>query len=245
MRINRYLARCGLGSRRAVEQLILEGRVWLDGAQIFDLAARVHPGTVVEVDGARQRLPARRTILLFHKPPLTLCTASDPEGRRTIYDHLPPEMKNLRYVGRLDWETRGLLLLTDDGELARRLTHPRWQIPRLYRARLSRPLTNSEAHILMNGVELPPEPGYRSGAVQTSPCEIRTRDNEAELLLQEGKNREVRRMMALFGIEVVELIRLGYGLVELGELAEGAWREATAAEQAVLLGSVDFDEDGQ
>jgi len=243
MRINRYLARCGLGSRRAVERLLLEGRVQLDGAQIFDLATRVHPNSVVTVDGARLRLPARRTILLLHKPPLTLCTASDPEGRPTIYDLLPHEMKNLRYVGRLDWETRGLLLLTDDGELSRRLTHPEWKLQRLYRAHLSRPLANHEALTLMEGVELPPEEGYRSGAIKTSPCEIRIRESEAELLLQEGKNREVRRMMALFGIDVVDLVRLSYGPIDLGELAEGEWREATAAERSQLLKTVDLKEE--
>lgn len=242
MRINRYLARCGIGSRRAVEKLIVEGRVSIDGAQVNDLSARVAPQSVVQLDGAPVRLPQQTTLILFHKPPQTLCTAHDPRGRPTIYDLLPAQHRNLRYVGRLDWATHGLLLLTDNGELARRLTHPQWRVPRLYHAQLNRPMTSAEAHLLMGGVELPAEPGYSSGPIQSAPCDIRLYQNRAELLLYQGKNREVRRMIAHIGAQLLDLSRLAYGTLELGDLPPGAWRSATPNELQTLQQLVDYQE---
>ena len=241
MRLNKYLARCGFGSRRSVEELIRDGRVSVDGRTAVDLSVRVEGETVVRVDGRKAVLPARARVVRFHKPARVLCSARDPHGRRTIYDLLPRELSGLRYVGRLDWETRGLLLLTDDGDLARALTLPENRVERLYRVRLDREIRDEEAATVAAGMFLPAEAGYRAHAVRTRPCEIAVRGDEAELLLTEGKNREIRRMFAALGMEVLDLQRLSYGPVRLGDLPEGEWADVPPEEVERLCALVSHE----
>ena len=238
LRINKFLARCGAGSRRQVERLVLDGRVTADGETVRDLSFRVEPGATVRLDGRKLELPARARVVLFHKPVRVLCSAKDPHGRRTIYDVLPPELSAFRYVGRLDWETRGLLLLTDDGDLARALTLPENRVPRLYRVRADREILEEEARRIADGMLLPAEPGYRAHATKTRPCEIAINGDEAELVLSEGKNREIRRMFAALGMEVLDLERLSYGPIRLGDLPEGEWRFASEEEIGALRGGL-------
>ena len=209
LRINKFLARCGAGSRRQVERLVLDGRVTADGETVRDLSFRVEPGATVRLDGRKLELPARARVVLFHKPARVLCSAKDPHGRRTIYD-----------------------------VLARALTLPENRVPRLYRVRADREILEEEARRIADGMLLPAEPGYRAHATKTRPCEIAINGDEAELVLSEGKNREIRRMFAALGMEVLDLERLSYGPIRLGDLPEGEWRFASEEEIGALRGGL-------
>jgi 23S rRNA pseudouridine2605 synthase len=139
MRLNKFISSCGIASRRAADTLIAEGRVMVNNEVVRELGSQVSPSDTVLVDGKLAHLPQKTTILLFHKPPGCVCSASDPQGRKTVYDYLPPGYKGLKYIGRLDLQSRGLLLFTDNGELAHRLTHPSYQIQRSYLVWISIP----------------------------------------------------------------------------------------------------------
>ena len=142
MRINKFISLCGIASRRAADALIEEGRVQVNGETIKDLGHQVDENADnVVVDGKPVKLPRKTTTIMFHKPAGCVCTKTDPQGRRTVYDYLPPAYQSLKYVGRLDLQSRGLLLFTDDGELLHRLTHPSFEIPRSYYVCTDRPLS--------------------------------------------------------------------------------------------------------
>ncbi len=233
MRINRYLAACGLGSRRAVEQLVLDGRASIAGAVVRDLGAQVAEGAIVTVDGRRVSPPTLGRVFLFHKPVNVMTTKVDPAGRRTIYDLLPAGFERYAYAGRLDFASRGLLVLTDDGELLHRLTHPRWDHPKRYLVELDAPLSPADLVRIRDGsIELPDELPLKPVAVQAEACQV-------QLELREGRNRQIRRMMEMLGRQVLDLCRVSVGCWTLGSLAPGAWRELAPTEidpMRVLLG---------
>lgn len=222
IRINRFLASAGLGSRRNVEELIAQGRVSINGQPVRDLAARVDPDRDrVRVGGRVVAPPRRVAYVLLHKPVDVLTTAHDPEGRRTVFDLLQGAPKPLFPVGRLDRLSEGLLLLTNDGPLAHRLTHPRYGVERIYRLRV--------------GGELPDEPidrfrrGVRVGGQLLRPVNVRLvhRDRKRttiEVVLTEGKNREIRRICRDVGLKIERLVRIRYGPLSLRGLAAGEWR---------------------
>ncbi len=218
MRINQYLARCGVGSRRSVEADILEGLVQVNGEIITSLGYKVGPGDKVVFKGKVLKLPQESTVVAFHKPPKCLCSNFDPQGRTTIYHYLPPEWRNLHYVGRLDYASRGILLLTDDGNLSRDLTLPKNQVERLYEAKLSRSLKPHEIGQIKNGVEI--FPGFLA-----KPKYLRHKDNYLQICLTEGKNREIRRILEFFDVEVMDLLRLEYAGVQVHGIAEGKIRK--------------------
>lgn len=224
MRINRYLAACGLASRRAAEQLVLDGRVAIDGAIVRDLGAQVADGASVTVDGKPASLPSLGRVVLFHKPVNVMTTRDDPEGRRTIYDLLPDELRRFSYAGRLDFASRGLLVLTDDGELLFRLTHPRWDHPKRYVVELDAPLTPGDITRIREGrIELPDE-------LPLKPVAVRAEGRSVLLELREGRNRQIRRMMEVLGRRVVDLCRTSVGLWTLEGIAPGRWRELSPNE---------------
>lgn len=226
MRLQKYLSRAGASSRREGERLIEAGRVRVNGSVVTVLGTQVEPGRDrVELDGRTVELPGFRWILL-HKPTGVLTTADDPGGGRTVYDVLPGEMTGLRYVGRLDRETEGLLLLTNEGDVLHRLTHPSYEVEREYRADVAGEVTPAELRRLTDGVELEDGPARASRAWQSAGDGPRT----LRLVLTEGRNREVRRMLAAVGLPVRRLIRVRYGPMRLGSLGAGQWRELTEEE---------------
>jgi pseudouridine synthase len=234
VRLQKYLSSTGASSRRAGEAMIRDGRVSVNGVVVRELGTRIDPATdIVEVDGARLRQGAPVWIAL-HKPVGYVTTRSDPEGRKTIYDLLPPELHSLFYVGRLDVNSEGLVLLTNQGDAANRLTHPSFQVERLYKAEVKGILTQATARRLMMGVEL--EEGIaRAHSVQLAggaePGYTRLR-----ITLREGKNREVRRLLKAVGHPVVRLMRVRYGPIKLEGLEPGTWRRLSAQERASLAG---------
>lgn len=217
-RIAKLLARAGIASRREIERMIAEGRVAIDGAAIDTPATLLTSLKGVTVDGKPVAAPAAARIFLFNKPKGLLTTERDPKGRPTIYDKLPEGLPRVMPVGRLDLNTEGLLLLTNDGELKRQLELPATGIERVYRARAYGHVTQDQLESLIEGVEID---GVRYGAIDAN-MERRTGANVwIEMKLREGKNREVRRVLEHLGLEVSRLIRVAYGPFELGDLQPG------------------------
>lgn len=219
-RLNQYLASTGVGSRRAVEALIRSGRVTVNGS-VAGLATRVEAGDDVRLDGRPVTAQPVR-VLLLHKPTGVITTASDTHGRQTVLDLVGGDVR-LFPVGRLDRDTSGLLVLTNDGELAHRLAHPRHGVPKTYVVELRDDPPEQALRSLREGVEL--EDGM------TAPAEVeRIGPGRVRLTIHEGRNRQVRRMCTAVGHPVRALHRTRYGTLELGGLAPGTWRELTGAE---------------
>ncbi len=217
-RIAKLLARAGVASRREVERMIADGRVAKDGV-VLDTPATVLPSLHgVTVDGEPVEAPEPARLFLYHKPPGLLVTERDPGGRPTIYDRLPTTLPRVVPVGRLDLATEGLLLLTTDGGLKRQLELPATGVERAYRARAYGPITQARLEELIEGVEIE---GIRYGSINAN-LERRTGANVwIELILTEGKNREVRRVLEHLGLRVSRLIRTRYGPFVLGDLPPG------------------------
>jgi 23S rRNA pseudouridine2605 synthase len=221
VRLAKYLAHSGVASRRRAEELVAAGRVRVGGEVVRDPARDVEHESGVEVDG-RPVSPEPREVWLLNKPAGVTSTAREPGRRRAVTD-LIDSPRRLYPVGRLDADSTGLILLTNDGELANRLTHPRYEVPRTYRARLRRPPSDGDLRRLRQGVALDDGPTAPARVRRISPRVI-------ELTIREGRNRQVRRMVEAVGNEVVELRRTAFGPLRLGELREGEARRLRTAE---------------
>ena len=233
MRLPKFLSRAGVASRRASEELIAAGRVRVDGDVASRPSLKVDPeASVVEVDGERVELSPPLWIAL-NKPVGCVVSRSDPGGRRTVYDLLPEgRPQELFHVGRLDFMSEGLLLLTNQGDVAHRLTHPRWEVEKRYEVGVDRSVDRRFVRRLLEGVELEDGPARADAASLLPPAD----DGPAVLLLtlHEGRNREIRRMLDALGVSVHYLRRLAVGPVELGELAPGEWRELPPPDRRAL-----------
>jgi 23S rRNA pseudouridine2605 synthase len=228
MRLVKHLAHAGVASRRAAESLIAEGRVRVDGETVRDPARDVGEDNRILVDGRAVSGLEPRVTYAVHKPVGVVSTAQDTHGRPTVVGLLPEEGLRLYPVGRLDADSSGLILLTNDGELANRLTHPRFEVPKSYRARLAgKPIDEAALRRLREGIEL--EDG------RTAPAEARRLgEHELELTIHEGRNRQVRRMCSAVGREVLELRRVRFGPLRLDRLAAGEYRRLEQSELDLL-----------
>ncbi|HEU0016126.1 MAG TPA: pseudouridine synthase [Longimicrobium sp.] len=228
VRLQAFLARSGVSSRRAAEELIAAGRVWVNGETVTAPGTRVVPGhDRVEVDGEEVHV-APVTWLALHKPKGYVTTRDDPYGRLTVYELIPERFHGLFHVGRLDRDSEGLLLLTNDGETANRLLHPSHGITKEYEVDAQGRLTNEDIHQLQDGVELEDGMARAESVKLLSP--LAGGMFRARMVLREGKKREVRRMMEAVGHKVVRLVRKRFGPIELAELPEGKWRVLSEAE---------------
>jgi 23S rRNA pseudouridine2605 synthase len=217
-RIAKLLARAGVASRREIERMIAEGRIALNGEKLTTPATLLENLEGVTVDGKPVRPAAATRLFRFYKPQGTITAARDPKGRATIYDRLPPGLPRLMPVGRLDFMTEGLLLLTNDGEFKRQLELPRTGVVRTYRARAFGHVTQAQLEKLAEGITIE---GIHYGSINAN-LERRTgRNCWIELSLTEGKNREVRNVLAHLGLQVSRLIRTAYGLLTLEGLEAG------------------------
>jgi 23S rRNA pseudouridine2605 synthase len=228
MRLVKYLAHAGVASRRVAETMIAAGRVSLEGELVTDPARDVGEDAQVCVDGRPLSGPERRATYALHKPVGVLSTAKDTHGRATVLDLLPDEGLRLYPVGRLDADSSGLILLSNDGELANRLTHPSFEVPKTYRARLGGRAVGEDAVArLRKGVVLDDGP--------TAPAQVRRiGEHELELTIHEGRNRQVRRMVAAVGYQVLELRRVRFGPLRLGGLKQGEHRRLSEQELRAL-----------
>jgi 23S rRNA pseudouridine2605 synthase len=221
VRLAKYLAHSGVASRRGAERMIAAGRVRVGGAVVTDPARDVDATSGVSVDG-RAVEPEPREVWALHKPVGVTSTAREPGRRRAVVE-LVDSPARLYPFGRLDADSSGLILLTNDGELANRLTHPRLEVPRIYRVRLRRAPSDRDLQRLREGVELEDGP--------TAPARVRRRaPKEIEITIREGRNRQVRRMAEAISNEVESLRRVGFGSLRLGRLPAGEARRLDARE---------------
>jgi 23S rRNA pseudouridine2605 synthase len=226
MRLAKFLAHAGVASRRAAEAIVAEGRVRVGGEIVTDPARDVDGSIPVTVDGARVALAGEqeRAVWLVHKPSGVVSTAKDTHGRPTVVAMVKAPGTRLYPVGRLDADTTGLILLTDDGDLANRLTHPRYEVPKTYVAQVENgPVSEQALRRLRQGVEL--DDGV------TAPAGVRQlRPGVLEIVLREGRKRQVKRMCAAVGHPVRRLSRVAFGPLRLGDLGEGHVRRLSPAE---------------
>jgi len=240
MRLQKYLAQCGIGSRRACEQIIADGRVRVNGQVVSRLGSSVDPTQDrVEVDGREARIEAA-VVLAVNKPIGLLCTSHDPQGRPTVLGALRgrPSVSGdswpagrLYTIGRLDADSEGLLLLTNDGELAHRLMHPRHHVPRVYRVWVRGALSADQLRQFRDGVE---HEGKKLVAEEIRVLQSRGETTCCRVVLKEGRKRQIRRMFEVLGLPVARLRRTGIGSLKLGLLPIGGWRLLTATEAARL-----------
>jgi 23S rRNA pseudouridine2605 synthase len=222
MRINRFLAAGRPGSRRGVEDWIKAGRVKVNGEVCTDLARTVSPDAdKVELDDKLVKIETDKIYLILNKPKGYITTASDPYGRKTVFDLIPDLGVRVFPVGRLDADTEGLLLFTNDGDLSNRLIHPRFKLPKIYRANVSGKVTAEQLKRLREGISLDDK--------TTQPARVYVKKTESDhtvlrIMLQEGMNRQIRRMAEVVGLKVTSLKRLQFAGIELGKLPAGMWR---------------------
>ncbi len=218
MRLNRYLATTGHGSRRSVEQLIIDGRVLVNGEVVTELATQVGSDDKVTVDGMSTHTPAALTLALY-KPKGVICSREPQQiGRPTVFDMLPPDMPRLYYVGRLDVDSEGLLIMTNQGELAEKLSHPRNKLPKVYEVGLDRPFEPGDATLLKKGILTE----YGKGRAESVRVIGKTM---VEVVLTQGLKRQIRLMFRALGYRVGLLRRMSIGGLDLGNLKPGHWRE--------------------
>lgn len=236
VRLQKVLAEAGLGSRRACEQLITDGRVMVDGRTVRELGTRIDPETqAVSVDTMRITTHTDKVYLAFNKPAGVVTALSDPEGRRTLADYLRDRPERLFHVGRLDYDTEGLLLITNDGELSNRLTHPSYEISKTYLAEVRGPVAKDVGARLKDGIEL--EDGIARvdsfKLVDSTPGYALV-----ELVLHSGRNRVVRRLLDAVGNPVQRLVRTQFGPIALAEQRQGKVRDLRPAEVGELMEAV-------
>ena len=237
IRLQKVLAAAGVASRRASEQLISDGRVEVNGRTVSAQGLRVDPGTdVIRVDGSRIPPPRRHVYLVFNKPRGVVSTMEDPEGRPSISAYVEHRKERLFHVGRLDTDTEGLLILTNDGEFAHRLAHPSYRVPKTYLAEVAGVLTQASVRQMRRGLTLDDGP--------VRPDDVRLMGTAADrsmvlITLHEGRNRIVRRMLDSVGHPVRRLSRTAIGPVRVGELPSGGLRELSRDELGKLLDLVD------
>ncbi len=230
VRLQKFLANAGIASRRKAEELIVAGRVRKNGEVVKELGTKVVPEDVVEVDG-RPVHAATMVWIALHKPAGYLTSRGDPQGRHTIYELLPPEYRGLFYVGRLDFDTEGLILLTNDGDGAHRMQHPRYEVRRIYEVVVEGVVSSETRDRLLAGVELEDGPARALRAKVVASSAIET---TLQVTLAEGRKREVRRLFAAVGHPVQRLKRVSFGPIELGDLKSARWRLLDAREIAAL-----------
>src|SRR5205807_6515938 len=222
MRLNRFLAGAGVASRRHCDELIAAGRVTINGKICTNFSAQPGAHDHVKVDGKLVRAAPTLTIML-HKPAGFVSTRKDPHARNTVFNLLPQKFSRLFNIGRLDAQTEGLLLLTNDGDLAQRLTHPRYKIEKEYEITLDRPWDGALAPKLLHGITLDGQRARLEKIHSIKPTRLR-------VILRQGINRQIRRMFYEVGYEVKKLIRIRIGRLRLGDLPLGHWRPLTKDE---------------
>jgi 23S rRNA pseudouridine2605 synthase len=232
VRLQKFLAEAGVASRRAGEKIILAGRVTVNGRPVRELGGKVDPERdEVAVDGTPVR-QKRKLYVALNKPRGYVCSRRDELARRTVGDLLPREWDNLHSVGRLDYDSEGLIFLTNDGDFSLRLTHPRYGVRKKYVATVNGRVEPGRADVFTRGVF---DAGEKLRAERTRVLSANNSRSVVELEMAEGKNREVRRLFASQGMEVSRLVRTQIGKIKLGELPSGKWRTLTEAEIKSLL----------
>ena len=239
MRLQKYLAECGVASRRHAEDIITQGLVQINGITVREMGLKVEEGDEVRVRGDIVTPQAEKRYVLYYKPIGEVTTSSDPEGRPTVLDRFRDFPVRLYPVGRLDFDSEGLLLLTNDGDLTARLTHPSGEVNKSYIARVSLQLTDEELNRLRFGIMIDGRKTAKAGAKILKQESLFT---DVLITIHEGRNRQIRRMVEALGHQVIRLKRVKYGPIELGMLARGEWRDLSAQEVSDLRRSAGLND---
>ncbi len=232
IRLNKYLADMGIASRRKADEMILQGRIAVNSEVVRELGTKINPNLdVIEADGNRVDAPQQLIYIVLNKPTGVISSVTDPQGRKTVTG-IVGSRDRLYPVGRLDEDSQGLILLTNDGNLAHKLTHPKFHIPKVYEAAISGQVKQEQIDEMRKGVKL--EEGMTAPAQVR---EVRRGFNKTllEITLFEGKKRQIRRMCATLHLHVLQLRRIQMGPIKLGDLEEGKWRNLTREEVELLM----------
>ena len=232
MRLQKYMSEAGLCSRRKAETMILEGRVQVNGRTVTQLGTRVEETDQVSVDGKLIKPVQKKVYILLNKPKGVLTTVSDDRGRRTVLSLLDGIDVRVYPVGRLDYDSRGMLILTNDGDFAYQLTHPKHQIDKTYIARLDKLVPETELKKLEKGITVE---DYKAKAKEARIIAVRQEKPEVLITISQGKNRQVRKMFEAIGFHVTDLKRISIGKLRLGKLAEGKWRYLKREEREQIM----------
>lgn len=227
MRLQKYLALCGVASRRSAEKLIADGHIAVDGQTVTEMGVQVEEGQRVCVDGKPVTPETEKHYIMYHKPAGEVTTVSDPEGRATVLDRFKDYPVRLYPVGRLDYDSEGLLLLTNDGDLTERLLHPSMEVEKVYLARVSNQVTPEEARRLEGGVMVD---GRKTSRAKVKLLSVQPLFTDMIVTIHEGRNRQVRKMVEQIGHQVVMLRRIRFGSLKLNDLPRGMWRPLTPEE---------------
>lgn len=220
-RLNKYIASTGLTSRRKADELISEGKVTVNGKVVSELGFYVREKDKVAVEGKILQ-PQKLEYYRFYKPAGYITTQEDEKGRKTIYDVIPPELKHLKPVGRLDKDSTGLLILTNDGELINQMTHPSVKVPKVYMVTINGRFTEANAKEMFDGIEIVTDSNEKKIAyAETMPVEVTNKKSVVQVVLYQGINRQIRKMFAKLGYEVEVLKRIQHAIITLEGLKKG------------------------
>lgn len=235
IRLQKYLADCGLGSRRFCEKLITAGRVSIDGRIVTELGTKVDPSRQTVVCNGRRIATEAPVTILLNKPVKVICTSDDPKGRTTVLDLLDDLPERVYTVGRLDYMSEGLIIVTNEGELAHALMHPRYHVPKTYKLWIDSPLGHYQLQKMKRGI---PNKGETLRVLDIVEGRSTPKGVEYTIVLGEGKNRHIRRLMEHFDKKVFRLMRIAIGPIRMDELKPGEWRYAKPAEMKLLRKAV-------
>ena len=239
MRLNRFLARSGVASRRGADEIVEAGRVRINGVTVTHHGVTVNTDSDrVEVDGRRVRLPEQFTYIVLNKPVGCVVTMSDPQGRKTVADFVPRRLAGVIPVGRLDVDTSGLLIMTDDGDLAHRVTHPSFELDKTYEVMVGGVLSERSIRSLERGISLD---GKVTAPATVEALSVSHNRSYCEITIHEGRKRQIRRMFEAIGHSVRDLRRVRIGSLELGDLKPGHSRGLTERELTALREAVGLD----
>jgi 23S rRNA pseudouridine2605 synthase len=220
-RLNKFIASSGLCSRRKADELIIEGKVIVNGNIITELGFQIGAKDKVVINEQSIK-PQKLEYYRFYKPAGYITTSEDEKGRKTIYDVIPPELKNLKPVGRLDKDSTGLIIMTNDGELINQMTHPSIKIPKIYIVSINGKLTPEEGEKMYNGIEIETDSGEKKLAkAEVFPLELGNKASTIQVTLYQGINRQIRKMFAILGYEVISLKRIQHGTITIEGLKKG------------------------
>ena len=231
IRINKYIANAGIVSRRAADELIKSGRVKINGNVVTEPGVTISENDVVKIDNKEIKARAKKYII-FYKPAGYITTKSDPQERKTIYDLLPPDVDHLKPAGRLDKDSSGLLIMTNDGELIQKLTHPKIHVPKVYRVTVEGKISMQDIQAMQKGLEI--EEG-KTAYADACVLEYSQGKTSLEIILYQGYNRQIRRMLEKLGYEVVSLKRTAHANISLEGLEKGKYRYLSGKEVISLF----------
>lgn len=220
-RLNKFIASSGLCSRRKADELILDGKVEVNGKIVTELGFQIGPKDKVAIEGKSIK-PQKHEYYRFYKPAGYITTSEDEKGRKTIYDIIPPELKHLKPVGRLDKDSTGLIIMTNDGELINQMTHPSIKVPKTYLVNINGKLTPEDGEKMYNGIVIETDTGEKKTAyAEVLPIELGKKTSTLQVVLYQGINRQIRKMFAALGFEVISLKRVQHGTITLAGLKKG------------------------